>query len=157
MLAVLDQEMERNYHAAVGQRGKLSPLEYLTRDWAHFALEGEIVPGALNLRLGFAGLADGAPRLFMMFQGKPRKDYAANPGLWAEMIQLLRSILNEHPGWSGWGLDDPKAFAGIEKTLDLSELLAGGEAVDACRAILVAFLDEVGEIRRTHPEIHWKE
>lgn len=156
MLAVLDQEMQRSYHAAVGERGKLSPVELLTEVWARFALEGEIVPGALNLRLGFDGLAIGEPRLFVMFQVKPLKGYAPHFGLRAEMIQLLRSILNERPGWFGWDLDDPKAYAGIQKNQALSELLAAGEVVEVCRAVLVAYLDEVGEIRRAHPEINWK-
>lgn len=157
MLSVLDKDMQRDYQSVVGSRGIFTPIEYLTRDWALFGLEGEIVEGGLWCRLGFGNLAQGEnPRLFIMLQVKPEQQYGSNRFLRVKLIEMIKDILAKRSGWRGWGLDDPRAYSGVQKDCDLRELLPSAEIEDDCKKVLHDYLEELKEIKRNYPDILWK-
>lgn len=157
MLGVLDQDLQRKFQSVVGSRGQFTPLEFLTRDWARFCLEGELVEGGLKCILGFCDLASGAePKLCLILQVYPEKDYGNRRFVRVELIEMMKDILANWPGWCGYGLDDPREYSLVEKKLSLRELLASGEVEDACRGVLVGFLDEVEGIMGEYTQIDWK-
>jgi hypothetical protein len=157
MLGVLDKDMQRDYQAVVGNRGTFTPIEYLTRDWARFGLEGEIVEGGLWCRLGFDNLAQGGnPRLFITLQVKPEQEYRTNRTLRKQLIEMMKDILVKRTDWGGWDLENPREYSGIEKSCYLRSLLPSGEIEEDCKAVLHGYLDELVEIKRIYPDILWK-
>ena len=157
MLAVLDKDLQRDYQSVVGSRGAFTPIEYLTRDWARFGLEGEIVEGGLWCRLGFGNLAVGGnPRLFITLQVKPEQQYGSDRFLRVKLIEMMKDILAKRSGWGGWGLDDPREYSGIQKDCNLRELLPSAEIEDDCKAVLHGYLEELKEIKRNYSHIPWK-
>ena len=112
--------------------------------------------GGLHCRIGFDNLAKNEePRLFIMLQVNPEKDYGFNRMQRARWIEIMKDIQVNRNDWVGWELDNPREYSLISKNRNLRELLPSEEIEEDCKAVLQVFLDELVEIKHSYPEIPW--
>ena len=154
MEETLGDEVKAELEAFAGNKSKHETISSMIGNNVRYVVVAPLHGWDLFSYVGYRlRTSDGYPLAYVNLQTRPgavRREVS---------IAAMRKLASRD-GWEGYGLDNPKAWAGVRRTLSLAAVLGEEDHVAAVKRFFVESVcrlrGELTAFKKEHPELLWE-